>query len=144
MQMIQATPYRKPHLAQHRHVLGTTPIAFDPLDLHIFFDSGSDDLNLRSRRLVIKLARFLKEQPHLGVRLHGHTDPRGTDEYNNVLADYRTRNVAALLLVAGVNSQRIQRRPVGASGSTAALGDLAHYAMERRVSVEIIPLSTIQ
>lgn len=107
------------------------------LQLEILFDSGDDQLTRQNRHAIQILAHFLLEHPHLAIRLDGFADPRGTDEYNNVLSDYRTRAVQEALVVAGVAPQRIERRAHGAGLTRAMAGNYQSYALERRVDIHI-------
>ncbi|TQV71145.1 OmpA family protein [Exilibacterium tricleocarpae] len=112
-------------------------LAMDSLEFQVLFHTGADNLTERGKQKVATLAKFLTDNPALSVRLVGHTDPRGTDEYNNVLADHRALAVQNALEVRGITLERIERRAFGASQSTAGTGDFEQYAMERRVDIEI-------
>ena len=117
--------------------------AMDSLEFQVLFHTGADSLTQRGKEKVAALAAFLRDNPGLSVRLGGHTDPRGTDEYNNVLADHRALAVQNALEVRGVTLDRIERRAFGASQSTSSKGDFEKYAMERRVDIEIFdPVNT--
>jgi outer membrane protein OmpA-like peptidoglycan-associated protein len=107
------------------------------IELQILFDTGRDELTERSRASVLLLAELLRTYPQLLVRLEGHTDSRGTDEYNNVLSDYRARSVEDCLTGAGIAVARIERSACGSSRSRAARGDSRGYALERRVTIEV-------
>ena len=112
-------------------------LALDKLEFQVMFHTGADQLTDRGEARVIALANFLKQHPGLSVRLSGHADPRGTDEYNNVLSDQRALTVQTALEIAGIDSYRIERRAYGADKSAAIKGDYEAYAMDRRVDIEI-------
>jgi outer membrane protein OmpA-like peptidoglycan-associated protein len=114
-----------------------TQLALDKLEFQVMFHTGADRLTERGEARVQALAQFLKQHPGLSVRLTGHADPRGTDEYNNVLSDQRALTVQATLEAQGVDSYRIERRAFGADKSEAIKGDYEAYAMDRRVDIEI-------
>lgn len=113
-------------------------LAINNLKFQVLFKTGQDELSARGKNKVQALADFLKQSPDLLVRLNGHADPRGTDKYNNVLSDFRAKNVENDLVAAGIEANRIERLAHGAQASTAHKGDLEAYAMERRVNIEII------
>jgi len=104
-------------------------LALDKLEFQVMFHTGADQLTDRGEARIIALAQFLKQHPGLSVRLSGHADPRGTDEYNNVLSDQRALTVQAALELAGIDSYRIERRAYGADRSQAIKGDYEAYAM---------------
>lgn len=107
------------------------------LQLQLLFHTGKDTLNPRGQEKINTLAQHLLANPHLNIRLDGYADPRGTDEYNNVLSNYRAANVAESLMQAGVSAERISQYYHGSSQSTAATGSAEDYAFERRVAVQV-------
>ena len=112
-------------------------LALDKLEFQVLFHTGADQLTERAQARVAALADFLRQHPGLSVRLTGFADPRGTDEYNNVLSDHRARAVQDALQALGVEDYRIARQAFGADRSMAPKGDYEAYAMERRVDIEI-------
>ena len=114
-----------------------TQLALDKLEFQVMFHTGADQLTERGEARVKALAQFLKQHQGLSVRLSGHADPRGTDEYNNVLSDQRALTVQTALEQEGIESYRIERRAFGSDKSEAIKGDYEAYAMERRVDIEI-------
>ncbi len=112
-------------------------LAMESLDLNVLFRTASDNLTERGRLRVENLASLLKRYPQMQVRLDGHADPRGTDEYNNVLAHYRAQAVRDVLIHAGVSAERIDTYSHGADRSVAATGDLKAYASDRKVTVDV-------
>lgn len=112
-------------------------LAMDTLDINVLFRTASDTLTDHGRLRVERLAQLLKRYQTIQVRLDGHADPRGTDEYNNVLAHYRAQAVRDQLIDAGVGAERIDTYSHGADRSTAPQGDLKAYAGERKVSIDV-------
>lgn len=113
-------------------------LALESLTLPVLFQTGSDSLSERGREHVYSLAEFLKKHPRFSVRLDGHADPRGTDEYNNVLSAARAVTVKNTLEIAGIKPERIDVRGLGASQSTAFAGDAEGYSKDRRVEIDLI------
>ncbi len=118
-------------------------IALDKLEFQVLFHTGADQLTDRGKARVSALASFLQKHPGLSVRLTGHADPRGTDEYNNVLSDHRAISVQQSLIAAGIQNYRIERRAVGANLSRSLKGDYESYAIDRRVDIEIFSPVTV-
>ena len=112
-------------------------LALDKLEFQVLFHTGADQLTNRGQARVAALASFLQQHPGLSVRLTGHADPRGTDEYNNVLSDERALSVQKSLEAAGISEYRIERRAFGSLESSSQKGDFEAYAMDRRVEIEI-------
>lgn len=112
-------------------------IALDTLEFQVLFHTGADQLTDYAQARVAAVANFLNKHPRLSIRLSGYADPRGTDEYNNVLADQRALAVERALLDLGIDAARIERRSFGADRSTATRGDYEAYTLERRVDIEV-------
>jgi outer membrane protein OmpA-like peptidoglycan-associated protein len=110
------------------------------LELKVFFDTGVDQVSELDNQRLHLMADYLSENPSLNIRLEGHADPRGTDEYNNVLSNERALAVKSLLIDKGVADNRIQVSSRGANASTATRGDLNAYAQDRRVDITLEPV----
>lgn len=108
------------------------------LQLQILFMTGSDDLTAQGQQQVHALANFLVANPHLKIHLTGHADPRGTDDYNDVLSQQRALSIQHALEQVGINGQRISVSAQGSAYSTATRGNLDSYAFDRRVDIEIL------
>ncbi|WP_105101926.1 OmpA family protein [Microbulbifer pacificus] len=110
-------------------------LALESLEFQMLFTTGDDQLQEAQEQQVAAMADFLNRHPQLQVLLEGHSDPRGSDGYNNVLSDQRALSVQRALEAYGVAPERIERRALGASRSKALKGDLDAYALERRVDI---------
>lgn len=74
-------------------------------DIHFGFDSYA--LDDQGRMDLESNARILKEQSGLRITIEGHTDERGTVEYNLALGAERARAVKSALTALGVSSSRV-------------------------------------
>ena len=68
-------------------------------DSYQISDSGQQDIDYN--------AQVLKEHPNWNIQLEGHTDERGTSDYNMALGEQRARAVQEILTSLGVSSRRI-------------------------------------
>jgi outer membrane protein OmpA-like peptidoglycan-associated protein len=108
------------------------------LQLQVLFLTGSDGLTPPGEQQVLALANFLLQNPHLQIHLTGHSDPRGTDEYNDILSHERALTIQAALQQAGIANKRISVSAHGSAHSKATRGNLDSYAFDRRVDIEIL------
>lgn len=69
----------------------------------IFFDYNSAAIGQESISLLERHAEYLGMFRDVRVRLEGHTDERGSREYNIALGDNRSRSVARVLQLQGVD-----------------------------------------
>lgn len=111
------------------------------LEFQVHFRTGDDRLRDQDRERIAMLAKYMHRNSEVSVRLQGHADARGTEEYNAVLAEYRARAVADALLARGVSSSRLQIESFGATQALAQPGDHEGYALDRYVNIEVVSVS---
>ena len=86
--------------------------ASHPLD-DVFFDYDATTLRDDSRQVLQRNAQWLTRWPQTRIRINGHCDERGTEEYNLALGDRRAVTVRDYLTSLGVNPDRIQTVSLG-------------------------------
>lgn len=74
-------------------------------DIHFAYDSF--ELSDNARELLRMNADWLRENPKAKVEVEGHTDSRGTVEYNLALGAKRATAARDYLVSLGVSSERI-------------------------------------
>ena len=94
-----------------------------------------DDSNLAPKYLpsVNAQAEYLKSHPGARVLLAGHTDERGSREYNVALGEHRANTVADILRMAGVSRQQVRVVSYGKERPINLGHDEASHAQNRRV-----------
>lgn len=94
-----------------------------------------DDSNLASKYLpsVNAQAEYLKSHSGARVLLAGHTDERGSREYNVALGEHRANTVADILRMAGVSRQQVRVVSYGKERPANLGHDDASHAQNRRV-----------
>jgi outer membrane protein OmpA-like peptidoglycan-associated protein len=84
----------------------------------IYFDFDSDDVLPEYAGVVAGVAKFLKNNPDAVVRITGHCDARGSDEYNLRLGMRRADAVRSAVCAQGVAREMVnivsrgEREPV--------------------------------
>lgn len=73
----------------------------------IRFDWTRSILNDDAQGKIDTIAKTLKVNPDISVRIIGHTDGNGTEELNNWLGLIRARRVRQQLIAKGINPKRI-------------------------------------
>ena len=109
----------------------------DQLQLQVLFTTASDQLVSQHEKQLQALAEFLNNNPQLQIHLHGYADPRGTEDYNEVLSHYRAASVKQLLMEQGIEDQRIRITAHGANQEKSPQDSADTYALQRRVDIEI-------
>ena len=80
-------------------------------------------------------ARYLAANPTVRVRLEGHTDERGSREYNIGLGERRAQAVRRALLLQGATETQLSTVSYGAERPAAAGSNEAAWAQNRRVEI---------
>ena len=73
----------------------------------VYFDFDRSSIKPEFQRILDKHAAFLVKNPSTKVTIEGHTDSRGTPEYNIALGERRAQSVETYLLNAGVSSSQV-------------------------------------
>ena len=79
----------------------------------IYFDFDKYDIRDESVVELNKLLLFLEKNPKVIVEISGHTDSRGSDEYNLKLSRNRAKSVVAWLKKRKVSSKRVIAKGYG-------------------------------
>lgn len=93
---------------------------------NIYFDFDKSELKPEARAILDKKASWLKAHPDFSVRVEGHCDERGTNEYNLALGERRANAAMKYLNALGISSSRIstvsygEERPVDSGHNEAA------------------------
>ena len=73
----------------------------------IYFEFDQYDLSLDSRETLKLNADWLRANPSARVEIEGHTDERGTNEYNLALGAKRAQSAKDYLVTLGVSGERL-------------------------------------
>lgn len=104
----------------------------------IHFKSGSAELTSNSFTSLNYVVRFLKQYPHLRYEIQGHTDSRGSDEYNLLLSAARAGTVRDYLVHMGLSEGSVISIGYGEQVPLASNETAAGRAQNRRVQFRII------
>lgn len=113
--------------------------AMKVLTATIFYDFDRADLTEAARSLLLAKVPVLQTQPTIHVRITGHTDDRGSSEYNLALGLRRAAEAKAFLVNNGIDASRLIITSMGAE-QPAVQGD-NEEAWSRNRRSEFAPLS---
>jgi peptidoglycan-associated lipoprotein len=99
----------------------------------VYFDYDSSEIRSGDVAVVAAHAAYLVKYPGARVRLEGHTDERGSREYNIGLGERRAQAVRRALLAQGVADAQVATVSYGEERPAAEGSDEAAYAQNRRV-----------
>lgn len=112
------------------------------LKLRIFyFDTDKSEVKALSYGGLNAHAKYLMNNPNARVQLSGHTDERGTREYNLALGERRANSVASYLVVSGVNPSQLSVVSYGKEKPLADGSDEEAWSQNRRVELDYVSSS---
>jgi len=106
-----------------------------PLERVIYFDYDTSELRPEFLDIVAQHGRYLAENPDARVRLEGHTDERGTREYNIGLGEDRAKSVQRMLQLQGVSAEQLNTVSYGEELPVDEAHNSDAWAKNRRVNV---------
>ena len=107
----------------------------EPDKQRVFFAFDSAELSDEARQLIRDHADYIQAQEEIQVTLEGHTDERGSREYNLALGERRAKSVRRVLLVRGVDQDRIEIVSFGEEEPLVEGSSEEAYAKNRRVRI---------
>lgn len=108
-------------------------LLFGPSGLQpIYFDFDSSTLRGDQVSVVTRNADLLKQVPSAVIQVAGHTDERGTQEYNLALGERRALAVREGLIRAGISGDRIVTISYGEESPAASGSNEDAWAKNRR------------
>ncbi len=105
----------------------------------VHFETNSDVIEARSFDLLNQVAGVIQGASYLRLlRVEGHTDDRGSDEYNQELSERRAASVMRFLVEAGVEASRLTSQGLGETTPIADNGNSTGRAQNRRVEFHVV------
>ena len=110
---------------------------------NILFDFDKFFLRQKSEDILQSLYLFMKDNPSVQVKLDGHTDWIGTDEYNEVLSEKRALKAHKYLIDAGIDPDRIdnvwfgESRPSVSNTNADGSDNAENRQLNRRVEIKV-------
>jgi peptidoglycan-associated lipoprotein len=101
----------------------------------VYFDFDRAELKPEGADIVSAHGRYLAGNVNARVRLEGHTDERGTREYNIGLGERRAQTVRRALMLQGAAAAQVTTVSYGEERPAAAGSDESAWAQNRRVEI---------
>jgi len=116
--------------------------AMEELQTRIHFAFDSYELRSEARKILQRKAELLQQFPELDMVIEGHCDERGTDEYNLALGERRARAAYELLIILGVDADRLSIISYGEEKPLVEGHNETAWAKNRRAEFRIIESET--
>ena len=110
----------------------------------ILFEFSKSDLGQAAKDNLTKLVSILEKYPNTNIEIQGHTDSRGSEEYNMGLSERRAGAVASFLKQQGIVDTRITTKGFGESAPAYTNETVEGMAQNRRVEFVITANETMK
>ncbi len=100
-----------------------------------FFDFDSSRLKPGAYGELDRVSDVLNRYPRTTIEIGGHTDTRGSEEYNRMLSSKRAEAVKTQLIQNGISPERMMAVGYGESRPISS-----NHAVNRRVEIIIVPI----
>jgi len=101
----------------------------------IYFASDSNVIGNEYTSMIEAHSRFLADNPEVNVVLEGHTDERGTREYNLALGERRAKSVRDFLLLQGASVSQVEMISYGEERPAQSGQGESFWGQNRRVEI---------
>jgi peptidoglycan-associated lipoprotein len=103
----------------------------------IHFDYDQDAIKPEDRPILDRKADIMRANSALRIRISGHADERGSDEYNLVLGNKRAVSAKQYLVNKGIDGSRIDITSLGEERPVDPASTESAWAQNRRAEFEI-------
>jgi len=104
----------------------------------IHFDYDQSSVRMTDQALLNRKAEIMRANPAVRLRVVGHADERGSDEYNLALGMRRATSAKDYMVRLGIESGRIEVASLGEEVPLDPSANESAWAMNRRGEFEII------
>lgn len=98
----------------------------------VYFDFDSAVLTEAAQKNLVSMAEALKINPTVKLGIEGHTDERGSPEYNLHLSEKRAQAIKEFLVASGIPADRLVTSGKGEESPAAQGADEGAFKKNRR------------
>ena len=103
----------------------------------VYFDYDMAEIRADARTTLESKLPILTANPGIRLRIEGHTDSRGSDEYNLALGSRRAASTKAFLTERGIDGSRIEIVSFGKERPTCTEEEEACWSRNRRAEFRV-------
>lgn len=104
-------------------------------NLVVYFEFDRSEIRSDFNDILVAHGQYLANNPRANLRLEGHTDERGSREYNIGLGERRAQAVRSFLLLQGAAADQITTVSYGEERPAAFGSNDEAWALNRRVEL---------
>jgi peptidoglycan-associated lipoprotein len=98
----------------------------------VFFETDKSSVKPEGRELLAKWVAFLNSHPRDQLLIEGHSDERGTREYNLALGERRASAIKEFLVASGIQADRVKTVSYGKERPAVIGSNEPAYSQNRR------------
>ena len=103
----------------------------------VYFDFDRSELTASAKELLTQVGDILLKEPRFTITVAGHTDARGTEDYNMTLGSKRSEKVKEFLVAYGVSSSRMETVSYGKENPKVEGQSEEAFAQNRRANFKV-------
>ena len=104
----------------------------------VYFGFDKYNLTPEAKDTLGQVSSWLKMYTQRNITVEGHTDRRGTVEYNLALGNRRAESVKSFLVESGVDSSRVSTISYGKESPVSEGKNEQDHAMDRRAQAIVV------
>jgi peptidoglycan-associated lipoprotein len=124
--------------ARAEAVRAETAAAREILEARIHFDYDRSAIRSDAEQRLMQKVAVMRANPEVRIRIEGHTDERGSIEYNLALGQRRAESARDFLVNFGIAANRIETVSWGEDRPLVRASNEEAWAMNRRGDFRII------
>lgn len=103
----------------------------------VYFDFDRSELTEKAKELLAQVAELLLKESRFSITIEGHTDARGTEDYNFTLGAKRAMKVKEFLGAYGIDGKRMESVSYGKEAPKAEGESEEAYSQNRRANFRV-------
>ena len=103
----------------------------------VYFDFDRSELTEKAKELLAQVGELLIKEERFTITIEGHTDARGTEDYNFTLGAKRAMKVKEFLAAYGIENSRMESVSYGKEAPKAQGETEEAYSQNRRANFRV-------
>ena len=103
----------------------------------VYFDFDRSELTEKAKELLAQVGELLIKEERFTITIEGHTDARGTEDYNFTLGAKRAMKVKEFLTAYGIDGKRMESVSYGKEAPKVEGASEEAYSQNRRANFRV-------
>jgi len=103
----------------------------------VYFDFDRSELTEKAKELLAQVGELLIKEERFTITIEGHTDARGTEDYNFTLGAQRAMKVKEFLVAYGIDAKRMESVSYGKEAPKVEGATEEAYSQNRRANFRV-------